>query len=375
METAQGQRLPTSLTPLDAALAALLHGLAPVAPVALPLAEALNCIVASSPPARAYPAHDIAVSDGWALRANDLVGASSYSPVPLVQSPVWVEAGDAMPECCDCVIDADSVDHTGPIVQVLAEAIPGQGVRRAGGDLSEGSLIIAKGRRAGSLDLLVARAAGITTFDVCRPRLRVVNIPSSSDRAMTARLIAESARAHGAEVTEVAVRGRDAASIVTSLDGQKCDLLITIGGSGVGRTDATIAALAQCGEVIAHGIALQPGRTCAIGRIADIPVIALPGAADQALAGWWALALPALERLSGGLSRQPVSLPLARKVASSVGVAEIVLLQRAGDAWMPLAVGDLTLEIITRADAWLVVAGDAEGFAAGTPVGAYMMRQ
>ncbi|MBW8854871.1 MAG: molybdopterin-binding protein, partial [Bradyrhizobium sp.] len=40
------QRLPTSLTPLDKALDALLQGVEPVAPVELTLVEALRCIAA-----------------------------------------------------------------------------------------------------------------------------------------------------------------------------------------------------------------------------------------------------------------------------------------------------------------------------------------
>ena len=75
---ASSQRLPASLTPLDVALAALLRELAPVAPTELPLTEALGCIAAEMPPLRPHPPHDIAAADGWALRANDLVGASSY---------------------------------------------------------------------------------------------------------------------------------------------------------------------------------------------------------------------------------------------------------------------------------------------------------
>ena len=109
------QRLPASLTPLDVALAALLRGLAPVMPVACPLAEALGCIAAEMPSLEACPARDIAAADGWALRARDLVGASSYSPLPLDAAPVWVEAGDPMPAGCDCVLDADLLDHTGPL--------------------------------------------------------------------------------------------------------------------------------------------------------------------------------------------------------------------------------------------------------------------
>src|SRR5215468_8487859 len=98
------QRLPPSLTPLDLALAALLRGVGPVAPVDLPLTEVLGCVAAGMPPLGAHPPHDIAVTDGWALRANDLVGASSYSPLPLATMPIWVEAGDAMPAGCDCVL-------------------------------------------------------------------------------------------------------------------------------------------------------------------------------------------------------------------------------------------------------------------------------
>ena len=125
------QRLTASLTPLDAALAALLDGLKPVAAIELALVEALGCVAAAMPPLKALPAFDVAAADGWAFCARDLVGASSYSPLPLAGPPVWVEAGDRMPDGCDCVIDSDSVEQAGPLFQVSAEAIPGQGVRRA----------------------------------------------------------------------------------------------------------------------------------------------------------------------------------------------------------------------------------------------------
>jgi molybdopterin molybdotransferase len=368
------QRLPASLTPLDVALAALLQRLEPVAPTELALADALGCIAAEMPPLAAHPPRDIAAADGWAMRAGDLVGASSYSPLPLARSPVWVEAGDAMPEACDCVIDADLIDRTGPLVQALAEAIPGQGVRRIGGDIAQGNCVIASGRRVHPLDLLIARAANLEKLNVRRPRLRIVNIPASSGPAVTAPLISESARAAGADVLFCEASARDAVSIAKVLDTASCDMLITIGGSGVGHTDAAIAALAQRGEVLAYGIALQPGRTSAVGAIGKIPVIALSGAPDQALAAWWMLALPALERLSGRQPRNAVTLPLRRKIASSVGITEVVLLERNEDAWMPLAVGELSLEAIARAEAWLAVPGGSEGFAAGTPVDAYMLR-
>jgi molybdopterin biosynthesis enzyme len=368
------QHMPAALTSLDAARAALLDGLKPVVPRDVGLAEALGCIAADLPPLNALPAFDMAAADGWAFRSRDLVGASSYSPLALTGSPVWVEAGDRLPEGCDCVVDPDLVEQTGGLFQVSAEAIPGQGVRRIGGDIAQGSSFIAAGRRIRALDLLTARAAGLDTLAVRRPRLRLVNIPATTAHTVTAHLIAESARATGAEIICVEAGGRDARSIAAAFDAEACDLLITVGGTGVGRSDATIEALASRGALLAHGIALQPGRTAAIGRIAGGPVIALPGAPDQALAGWWTLALPVLDRLCGRVQRRTTPLPLARKIASSVGIAEIVLLRKADDAWMPLATGDLSLHAIAAADAWLAVPAGSEGYAAGTPVDAYMLR-
>jgi molybdopterin biosynthesis enzyme len=216
--------------------------------------------------------------------------------------------------------------------------------------------------------------AGLERISVRRPRLRVINIPATTGSAVTAPLIAESARTTGADVICIEATGRYAPSIAKVFDAETCDLLITVGGTGVGRSDATIEALAVRGAVLAHGIALQPGRTAAIGRIANCPVIALPGAPDQALAAWWTLGLPVLDRLCGGRPRRMTTLPLARKIASAVGIAEIVLLKRTDETWMPLATGDLALQTIARAEAWLAVPGGSEGVAAGTPVDAYMLR-
>ena len=71
------QRLPASLTPLDTALNALLDGIQPVAPVELPLAQALRCIAADMPPLTAYPTRDTAAADGFAFRARQQIAGQS----------------------------------------------------------------------------------------------------------------------------------------------------------------------------------------------------------------------------------------------------------------------------------------------------------
>jgi molybdopterin molybdotransferase len=371
MDTAQ--HLPRLLVALDAALAAVLDGLGPITVVDSPVHKALGCVAAEMVPVQAHPKHDVALVDGWALVARDLVGASSYTPLPLTAAPHWVEAGDPVPNGCDCVIDADNIDQSGSIPQIVTEAVPGQGVRRRGDDFPEG-FVIAAGTQLRPLDILIARTAGLQTMKVRRPRLRLVNVPATSGETETARLIQESAESAGADVTFVEAASREAGSIAAELEATACDLLLTVGGSGVGRTDAAVLAIGQRGKVMAHGLALRPGVTSAVGTIEGIPVVALSGSIASALAAWWTLGLPIMDRLSGRQPRETTTLPLARKLASSVGIAEIALLERSNGSWAPLALGDLPLQAITKASAWLAIPGNSEGFAAGTAVGAYMLR-
>ena len=85
-----------------------------------------------------------------------------------------------MPAGCDCVLDADAVEVSGPLVQVSAEGVPGQGVRRAGSDIAGGRLPRQKGISSVLRALLLARAAGgLEKLSVRRPRLCIVNVPGA----------------------------------------------------------------------------------------------------------------------------------------------------------------------------------------------------
>lgn len=370
------QRLAAALTSLDDALRFLLDGVTPVDPANVALAEAIGRVAAVTEPLRdAYPPFSVAVSDGWALRANDIVGASSYSPVTLASAPVWVEAGDRLPDRCDCVLDADMAEQIGPMFQVLAEVVPGHGIRRAGDDIGTGRSIVAAGARIRSLDVLAARAAGADSLQIRSPRVRVIDVVANDGKTASSQFILDFARSIGAQVTDVQTRGRDVASISAAIDGSACDLLVTVGGTGLGRTDAAIEALVVSGGTLIHGLALQPGRTAAVGRIGAIPVIAVPGAPDQALAVCLTLIQPVLDLLAGRALRREIIRPLARKISSPVGVTEVVLLEQSDESWMPIAAGQLSLEAMIRSDAWIAVPGDSEGYAAGAEAGALSLRQ
>ena len=365
------QRLPAALTPFDVALRSLIDGLQPVVCIDTLLAHCVGVTAAEIALLQVpHSAVRIAVSDGWALRARDTVGASSYSPVPMAAPPLWVEAGDRLPVGCNCVLDAEMVEKTGPLFQIVAEAIPGQGLRRAADNVSN----IPPGRLMNLFDVLAARGAGIDRIQVRSPRVGIIDVPSADGSTATSRFVQEFATASGARAVWSQAGGRDAASIHTALSRSVCDLIVTVGGTGLGRTDATIEALAVSGCRLMHGLALEPGRTAAVGKIDTRPIIAAPGASDQALAVCLMLLQPALDRLSKRSPRHAIVRPLARKISSSIGVAEIVLLGILNETWVPIAVGQLSLEAIGRAEAWLAVPGNSEGYAAGTEIGAFFLR-
>jgi molybdopterin biosynthesis enzyme len=369
------QRLSATLTSLDAALARLLDGVQAIAPTEMPLADAIGCVAAETPkPGTSLPPFDMAITDGWALSAQDLAGASSYAPVLLPAAPVWIEAGDRLPDGRDCVIDESAVERSGPMFQIVSDAIPGEGVRRAGEDVAAGAAVFAAGRRIAATDLISARVAGRDTLPVRRPHVHVIGVPAHDGRNTSAEFIASSAREAGARAALTIAVARDAQSIESAIGDDAHDLLLIVGGSGTGRTDAAVAALAARGSVAAHGLALRPGRTAAIGKIGSTPVIAIPGLPAHALAVWLAAARPVLDRLTLHARRQTAARPLARKISSAIGFAELVLLKAVEGTWVPLASGDLPLGQIAAADAWLIVPGDSEGYAAGTRVGALPLR-
>ncbi|BEV46860.1 molybdopterin-binding protein [Afipia carboxidovorans] len=361
------------LVSLDDALAGLLEGLAPVQEIFVPVVEAVGSIAAAMAPLGVgVPQQDTAMRDGWALSSRDLVGATSYAPAFLPNPPLWIEAGQPMPEGCDCIVDPDLVEVNGPLAQVTGEASPGAGVRRAGGDIAQGASIIAPGSVVRPLDAALACAAGLSGIAIRKPRVTIVDVVSSTDKAVTSDFIAALARRAGAAVSLRRMENRNMATLVATLE-TEADLLVFIGGTGEGRDDNVAAAISSRGALLAHSIAIAPGTTALTGRMGGLPILALPGRLDQALSAWLLLALPVLARLSARSEPPSLSLPLVRKISSAPGMAEIVLLKRDDMRWMPLAIGDLPLSLIAEADAWLVVPGESEGYAAGTACRGFLL--
>ena len=362
---------PGALTSLEAARALLLNTLRPVDPVLTPRDEALGCICAEPLIVGVKPPRTIALRDGWAMRAEDLAGASSYAPVLLTMQPMAVETGDALPPECDCVIDHHGLDLSGPMPQALIEALPGENVRRPGEDAAAGGVLFAPGHRLRPTDLACVDALGIEHLSVRRPHVLVIDTPARDGARATCDFLQRALVVAGARITQRACADRSAAAIQASLETARADLILLVGGTGLGASDHTISALETSGVVHLKGVALEPGRTAAIATVAGTPVIAIPGLFEQALGALLGLVEPALNRLTLRQPTAPLKLPLTQKIASRVGVAEVALVRRQGDAFAPLAIGDLPLQSLCAATHAMIIAAGSEGHASGEWVDAF----
>lgn len=370
---------PLRLTDPEAALTALLAAIpGPVAPRRRPVAEAIGRILAEPLVAPGpMPPAPTALRDGWAVAAADTLGAGPYAPLPLPARPAWVAAGDALPPGADAVLPAfDLTDHGPPLFAEALQAVaPGEGARMPGEDLPAGAVLRAAGERLAPRDLPSLAACGIAEPAVRAPRVAWIatgdEIVAEPARDTLAPAFAALLAAEGADTVLAPPAPDDAEAIADALRAAApgADLLLLAGGTGEGREDRSAAGLAAAGRLSLHGIGARPGSTAGYGTVEDKPVILLPGRAEDAVAAWLLLARPALRRLSGAVAKPPRRARLTRKVASMVGMAELVPLRfTAADEVEPLAVGTLPLGALGAAEAALMVPPGAEGYEAGSLV-------
>jgi len=362
----QNQRI-TRLAPLGDVLASMKTAVTPVAPRAVDLSNALYRALAEDVAAAAsQPDGPRALRDGYAVRAEDITDAGSYAPTPLAIAPARVDLGDALPPGTDAVVSLDAVVSRGGRFEAIAPATIGDGVLPGGADLDARDFIARAGWRLNDFNLAMLAMAGSKQVLVHEPRIRLVKSRADADVVLDAigDLLARALNARGCAVR------RSAGDLTGALADTADDAVIAIGGTGSGRNDTSVQTLAAHGRVITHGIAISPGETAAFGMSGNRPVLLLPGRIDAAIAGWLTMGLPLVDHLSGSTDAGDAStaVPLARKVASPIGLVEIVPVRVMKGHAEPIASGYWPLASLAGTDGWILVPANSEGFPAGSDV-------
>jgi molybdopterin molybdotransferase len=351
----------------------------------------------------AVPPFDRASMDGYAVRGEETYGADSYTPAVFhckgkvrpgrafegevgPGEAVEIATGAPIPAGADTVVPVEATASEGDRVSVH-EAVPvGRHIGRAGEDVLAGTLVLPAGRVLRPQDLGVLSGLGVAAVTVVRRPVVTILITGDEllppgtppvghrfadmNSPMLAALVARDggvARVVG-PIPDRRATLRDALADAA----RQSDLVLISGGSSTGPEDYAPGLVADLGELPVHGVALRPASPTGLGFVGSVPVLLLPCNPVSCLCAYDLFAGRAVRRLGGRPADwpyRPVELPLAHKLVSAVGRVDYARVKLDGSAVEPLAVsGASILSSTTRADGFVVVPADLEGYPAGARV-------
>jgi molybdopterin biosynthesis enzyme len=352
------------LTPLKDAITSLEALVRPVTPCQAEPSDAIGQVLAADVVTASVPGRATASRDGWAIRADEIADAGGYAPVSLAKPPIQVETGDEMPAGTDTVALPETIVMRNSVAEAVATVTVGDGVSLAGSESDSSKPLRKTGERLRATDVAVLAAAGVLQLNVRVPSVLVVAAREDLRLLPAVKLIGRDCVARGG--VAITKNGMD---LDDALSAEGYDAVVIVGGSGSGTRDRSVQALARLGRVAVHGVGITPGDTVAFGQVGSRPVLIVPGRLDAALAAWLVLGRRLLARLDGSTEPEPTtSLTLTRKVTSTVGLAEVVPVRRDDATAEPLGTGNLPLWALARANGWLLVPPESEGYPAGAKV-------
>jgi molybdopterin molybdotransferase len=361
------------------------------------------------------PAFDRAAMDGYAVRGEETFGATPYHPAVLrcigearpgrrcgvVVEPgaaVQITTGSPLPEGADTVVKVEATRRLGDLVSIVEPTPPGRNVGLRGEDVTAGTVVRRAGRVLRPQDLGVLSALAAESIAVIR-RPRVAVIVTGDE------LLAPGTRAEGCRLADMnsvmlaplIVRDGGLTSVVGPLPDDRdrlraeirraaawADILLISGGSSTGPEDHAPGLVAELGALPVHGVALRPASPTGLGFLTTnsdkgvvttnpaVPVVLLPGNPVSCLCAYDFFAGPIVRRLGGrpgGWPHRTIEAPLAQKLASVVGRVDYARVRIERGRVEPLAVsGASILSSTTRADGFVIVPADLEGYPVGAAV-------
>jgi molybdopterin molybdotransferase len=350
-----------------------------------------------------FPPFDRAAMDGYAVRGEETFGADTYAPAAFrvmgasmpgrpfagtvhPGSAVRIATGAPLPEGADAVVPVEMTEADGETVRVMAAVPPDRHVGRRGEDVAAGTTVLTAGSVLRPQALGVLSALGIATVAV-RPRpaaavlvtgdeLLPPGTPAQGCRIadMNSPMLAALIERDGGTARVVGPLQDDRGQLREAIAGaeQECDAVLISGGSSTGPEDHAPSLVAELGELPVHGVALRPASPTGLGFIGGTPVVLLPGNPVSCLCAYDLFAGRIVRRLGGRPPEwpyRPEVRPLARKLVSELGRVDYCRVRIVEGRVEPLAVsGASILSSTTRADGFVLVPADLEGYPAGADV-------
>ena len=359
------------------------------------------------------PGFDRSNVDGFAVVAADTYGAMEEAVREVALNDEIVEpgrvpservsrgratliaTGGMLPRGADAVI---MVEHTEATAQgriaCRNSVAPGQNVSFAGTDIARGETVLRGGQTLSSREIGVLAAIGVAEVEVYRrPRVAIVSTgneivaPGSVLRTgavydSNAAIISAAVEELGGEPLVLGIVADDDGALAAMLErALDCDMVILSGGTSKGAGDLSYRVVSRLGNpgIVAHGVALKPGKPICLAVTDGKPVVILPGFPTSAIFTFHEFVAPVL-RAFAGLARQrrrSVDARLPMRVNSERGRTEYLLVSlfqsEQGLAAYPMGKGSGSVTAFSYADGFIAIGQHEEIVAADSAVAVQLL--
>ena len=356
------------------------------------------------------PSFDRSNLDGFAVRAEDTYGAREERPCTLrvLDEPIdtgvvprceltpgtvaAIATGGMLPRGADAIVAVEHTTCSADRVTIAKAVTPGAGVTFAGTDIARGETVLRRGELLTSRETGVLAAIGCDRVSVWRrPRVAIIStgdeLIAPGEPARPAAVFDSNARTLADAVTELGGQSVPMGIVPDDFDRLRsviakalasADVVLLSGGTSKGAGDLSYRAVAELDApgIVAHGVALKPGKPICLAVHQNKPVVILPGFPTSATFTFHEFVAPVIRALAG-LGGEPPSSVTARmavRVNSDVGRTEYVLVGLVGDTHAgepvayPIGKGSGSVTAFGRADGFVTIDRHEEIVEAGRSV-------
>jgi putative molybdopterin biosynthesis protein len=384
------------------------------------------------------PSFDRSNLDGFAVVAADTFGASEeiprvvrladevihtgVIPVTVVGSgeAIVIATGGMMPRGADAVVMVEHAHVVGGELRIARAVTAGTGVAFAGTDVTAGETVLRIGQVLTSRDTGVLAAIGVAEVGVWRKP--IVAILSTGDEIIApgepmqpariydsnAQVLADAVRELGGEPRRLGIVADDVRTLREKVREalEASDIVLLSGGTSKGAGDVSYRVVAELSDpgIVAHGVALKPGKPICLAATHGRPVVVLPGFPTSAIFTFHEFVAPVLSAMAGRSVEERATLRarLAVRVNSEIGRTEYLLVslvpsppiarkgqgtltsvaeeapplerERAEElAAYPMGQGSGSVTTFSRADGFTTIGRHEEIVAAGTMVTVHLL--
>ncbi|OGQ00193.1 MAG: hypothetical protein A2Z51_05265 [Deltaproteobacteria bacterium RBG_19FT_COMBO_52_11] len=314
---------------------------------------------------RNIPPWDNSAMDGYAVRWQDIQGASQENPVTLkvladlpagrvykglvgTQEAVRIMTGAPIPQGADSVVQVEDTEKFKDRVKILAGPGWGKNIRRAGEDVRAGETVIVAGTvlQPAHIGMLASlqrsmvsvyqqpRVAILSTgdelleIDESWQEGKIVNSNSYS--------LASQVAACGAQPLQLGIAKDLMEDLAQKIQqGFLADILITSGGVSVGDYDLVKALFRDLGQINFWKVSMRPGQPLAFGMISGKPLFGLPGNPVSSMVSFEQFVRPSILKMAGhqNLFRPTLKAILQENIEKKAGLIHFIrcLLVRKGE--------------------------------------------